>query len=94
MDKVSSYHIYITPKQVAENYPKFFHYRHYIMARFEAEHAIKVLDPKKFKYFKNKNRLTGELVMEVEIETKYTEPLKNKLWYANQDAQEETGNKL
>lgn len=77
---VASYHVYVYPADIFEATRIFHHPNHYLSARFEAEHKIKVLDLTKFKYFQAKNNMTGELALEVVIDAKFTEPLPAKIW--------------
>lgn len=74
-----TYHIYITKKDIVENHPKYFHHNHYIADRFLMEHGVKVVDLSKFRYHQNKNNQTGELVMEVEIDSKWVDPVVDKI---------------
>lgn len=89
MSSIQSYHIYVTPMQVFEATKVFHHHNHFLSARFEAEHKIKVLDLTKFKYFQAKNNQTGEIALEVVIDAKFTQPLPAKIWRPF-----ETGNKV
>lgn len=77
------YTVYITPKDCAENYSLYFHHNHYISERFKAEHGVKVMDLKQFKFYQAKSNLTGEIAMEVQISSKFTEPIKGKIWDAS-----------
>lgn len=80
MSKIGSYHIYVTPDQIFDATRVFHHYNHFLSARFEAEHKLKVKDLTKFQYFQTKNNMTGELALEVVIDAKFTEPLPAKIW--------------
>jgi hydrogenase maturation factor HypF (carbamoyltransferase family) len=80
MSDIATYTIYVTPPQIFEATKVFHHHNHFLSARFEAEHKVKVLDLTKFKYYQTKNNMTGELALEVEIDAKFTQPLKGEIW--------------
>lgn len=80
MSNIGSYHIYVTPDQIFDATRVFHHHNHYLSARFEAEHKIKVLDITKFRYYQSKDNRSGQIVLEVEIDAKLTEPIKGKIW--------------
>lgn len=80
MPSIGSYHIYVTPDQVFEATKIYHHHNHYLAARFEHEHKVRVTDITKFRYYQNKDNRTGQLVLEVEIDAKLTEPVKGKIW--------------
>lgn len=80
MSKIGSYHIYIRPEEIFAATAIYHHHNHFLSARFEAEHKIKVHDFKQFRYHQNKDNRTGELVMEVEIDAKYVTPIAASIW--------------
>lgn len=80
MSKIGSYHIYLKPEEIFAAAAIYHHYNHFLSARFEAEHKIKIPDLTKFRYYQNKDNRTGEIVLEVEIDAKYAEPLAATIW--------------
>lgn len=69
-----SYHIYIRERDIAENYSRYLNHKHFIIDKFLIEHHVKVLNVNKCEYYQNKHNGTGELVMEVVLDEKFTEP--------------------
>ena len=70
-----SYHIYVSEKDVAANYSRYLNHRHYIIDKFLIEHQVRVLDVTKCKYFQTRDNRSGMMVLEIELEDKYTEPV-------------------